>query len=71
MANSECIPAVRAQVEQATEKLVTACKILRRNGFTESADDLARQLKMLNVWTQPDGMLHWLEHGKDWVTHDR
>lgn len=61
-----CLRAVRAQIEQAQEHLTIACKVMRNNGFPESANDLSRNLKMLNVWTQQSGLLHWLEHGKDW-----
>ena len=38
-----------------------ACGLMRKNGYPESADDLARILKQMRVWSQPDGFLHFLE----------
>lgn len=52
-----CLPAVRCQIEQAQEKLVIACDVLRRHGFPEFADDLMRPARALRVWTQQDGFL--------------
>ena len=56
-----CIPAARAQIEQAVEKLQTACTILRKAGLTESADQLVCKVKWLRTWTEPDGYLDWME----------
>lgn len=57
MADPKILPAVRVQIEQGHEHLVTACKILRTNGFPESADDLMRSARVVQVWTQKDGWL--------------
>lgn len=54
-------PAVRVQVRKAEECLQTACKELRQGGFPESADELAKDLQRLRVWTQKDGWLDWLD----------
>lgn len=56
-----CLKAVRVQVEQAREHLVAACKILRTSGFAQSADELMRSVKHVQVWTQKDGWLDALE----------
>ncbi|WP_212525872.1 hypothetical protein [Actibacterium sp. MT2.3-13A] len=53
--------AIRAQIGQAEEKLQTACALMRRSGLPENADELARELKRLRVWTQRDGWLDVLE----------
>ena len=55
--------AVRSQIEEAQEKLQTACSILRGGGFPENADALAGDLKRLRVWTQAQGWLSYLEKG--------
>jgi len=59
------LPAVRAQIEQAEEKLRIACKLLRRNGWPENADELVRSLKHVGVWTMRDGWLDCLEKPSD------
>lgn len=61
MSREEIIPAVRCQMQQAEEKMQIAAKLLRTNGYPESADDVVRLLKQSRVWTQPDGFLHFLE----------
>ena len=61
MRNKEIIPAVRAQLEQAQEKLHIAAKLLRSNGYEESADDIGRISKQCHIWTQPGGYLHYFE----------
>ena len=60
-AREDIIPAVRCQIQQAEEKMQIACGLMRKNGYPESADDLARILKQMRVWSQPDGFLHFLE----------
>jgi hypothetical protein len=52
--------AVRVQIQQAHEHLLTACTILRTNGFPENADELMRSVKQVQVWTQRDGWLDCL-----------
>lgn len=59
--NVQCLKAVRVQVEQAHEHLVTACRILRTNGFPETANDLMRAARLVQVWTQKDGWLDALD----------
>ncbi len=55
------ISPVRCQLRQAEEKLQIACKLLRENGFPESADDLVRHLRGIRVYKQKDGFLDWME----------
>lgn len=57
----QCLKAVRVQIEQAHEHLVTACKILRTNGWPTNADELMRSVKHVQVWTQKDGWLDALQ----------
>lgn len=59
--DSSAIPAARSQIKQAEEKLQTALKVLRKAGWTESADELLPILKRAQCWTQKDGWLDWLE----------
>jgi len=59
-ANTDIIPALRYQIRQAEEKLQIACKLLRDNGYPESADDLVRSSKSVRIWTQKDGWLDYL-----------
>lgn len=51
------LPAVRAQIDQAQEKLVIACGLLRLAGWPENADELMRSVRHVQVWTMPDGWL--------------
>ena len=60
-----CIPVARAQIEQATEKLQTACTVLRNAGLTDSADELVGKVKYLRTWTEPDGWLDCMEKPED------
>lgn len=55
--DKSCLKAVRVQVEQAQEHLVTACAILRTNGWPDNADELMRSVRHVRVWTQKDGWL--------------
>lgn len=55
------LPAVRVQLQQAEEKLQTACKLLRENGWPENADSLSIEVKRLRVWTGKDGWISNLE----------
>lgn len=59
------LPAVRAQIEQAEEKLRLACQLLRQNGWPENADELIRSVKHVRVWTQKDGWLDCLARPGD------
>lgn len=62
------LPAVRAQIEQAEEKLQIACKELLKGGLTETHPHLLSLLRQCRVWTQKDGWLDWLE--KDPIDHE-
>lgn len=55
--NPACLKAVCVQIEEAHAHLVAACKLLRTNGYPESADDLMRTVRSVQVWTQQDGWL--------------
>lgn len=55
--NPACLKAVRVQLDQAHERVLTACKLLRTNGFPKIADELMRQARGLQVWTQKDGWI--------------
>ena len=55
------LPAVRSQIDQAEEHLQIACKLLRQNGWPETADELVRPLKVLRTWTQPAGWIEAME----------
>lgn len=56
--NPACLKAVAVQIEESHQHLVTACKLLRTNGYPDSADDLMRSVRTIQIWTQRDG---WLE----------
>ena len=55
--NPACLKAVAIQIEEAQKHLLTAAKLLRTNGYSESADDFMRSVRPLLVWTQRDGWL--------------
>jgi hypothetical protein len=55
--NKACLKAVAVQLEEAQAHLVTACKLLRTNGYPENADDLMRSVRAVQVWVQQDGWL--------------
>jgi hypothetical protein len=57
--NPACLKAVCVQIEEAHAHLLTACALLRTNGYPESADDLMRSARSVQVWIQQDG---WLDH---------
>lgn len=61
--NPATLNAVRVQIAQAEERLQVACKELRSNGWPDSADELAIDLRRVRIWTQKDGWLDWL--GRD------
>ena len=61
MSRESTIPAVRCQMNQSEEKLRIAMRLMRENGYPESADDVFRILKQMQVWTQKDGWLDCLE----------
>jgi hypothetical protein len=58
--NPACLKAVAVQIEEAHAHLLTACTLLRTNGYPESADDLMRSARSVQVWTQRDGWLEFL-----------
>lgn len=59
--NPAALPAVRAQLEAAHEKILNACKTFRMNGWPENAEELYRSAQHLGVWTMKDGWLDCLE----------
>lgn len=59
--NESILPAVRSQITQAEEKLQIACRLLRENGWTETAPHLISILMQARVWTQKDGWIDMLE----------
>jgi hypothetical protein len=58
--NPACLKAVAVQIEEAHAHLLTACTLLRTNGYSESADDLMKLTRQAQVWTQRDGWLEFL-----------
>ena len=64
--NVNCIKSVRARLARAEEQLQIACKTLRRNGFTESADELSRELRLIRGFSRPGGILDDLSKADDW-----
>lgn len=62
--DTSALPAVRSQLRQSEDKLRTALVILRKAGWEENANELLRTLKHLQVWTQKDGWLDFLEKDK-------
>lgn len=63
--NPECLKAVRTRIGEAEEQLQIACKTLRRNGWVDTADELSRELRLLRMFTKPDGHLDALNK-PDW-----
>lgn len=54
---------LRVRIGKAETELQEACKMLRNNGFDETADELMVDLKRLRVWTAPEGWIHYLGRG--------
>lgn len=64
--NANCFKAVRSRLAMAEEQLQIACKTLRKNGWTDSADELSRELRLIRMFSKPGGILAQLEAAKDW-----
>lgn len=64
--NYACFKAVRSRLAKAEEELQIACKTLRRNGFKDTADELSRELRLIRVFSKPNGHLDALEKAKDY-----
>lgn len=64
--NPNCFKAVRTRLGMAEEQLQIACKTLRKNGWTETANELSRELRLIRFFSKPDGILDQLEQAKDW-----
>ena len=56
-----CIPAVKSQIDQAVEKLQIAATVLRKAGFTENADEIIGKAKWFRTFSEPDGVLDWMQ----------
>lgn len=61
MNQAQALKTARSLIEQAQEKVNTACVVLRRNGFPEVADDLNRLARTAKEWNAPHGYLAQVE----------
>lgn len=64
--NPNCLRAVRTRLSEAEEQLQIACKTLRRNGWSDTADELSRELRLIRGSSKPGGIIDMLEGAKDW-----
>ena len=57
----DIIPLVRDTIREAQVKLSQAEALMRENGFPQNAEDFSTIAKQCQVWTGPNGRLHFLE----------
>lgn len=67
--DASCLADVRSEIEKATAILRSAAQTLRTAGWTETADHLIRDVKVMRIYTEKDGYLHWLERPEEPEPH--
>lgn len=61
------LQASRADMQEGEQYIARACRKLREGGFPETADDIAKLLKLLHSYSRPQtGLLAQLEAAPDW-----